>query len=74
MTPQWIPLTLALWMLAQLVIIGLYDLWVTFVVRDQSLLVSSILREWSRQYPIGVVAVGMLLGHLLWPGNGNVRK
>jgi hypothetical protein len=57
---------IASWVLfAALVAVGAVDLWLSY--REPQGTVSALILDTSRRYPILPLAVGLLLGHLLWP-------
>jgi len=59
-------LILSVCIIVNLALVGLWDLFTRFqLVPGRS--VSSYLTEWAGQFLPGVLAVGLILGHLLWP-------
>jgi hypothetical protein len=57
---------LAIVLLSALFAAGLWDLVALFTARDGANTVSYYLSKWSRQFPIGTFAFGIIIGHLLW--------
>jgi hypothetical protein len=57
---------LALYFLFTLMVVGVYELYSLFFV-DGNETVSHYLVEWSRQFLILPLAIGIILGHLLFP-------
>lgn len=57
---------LALVILANCLIIAIWDIWVWYAMPPGHS-VSSVLWAWSTRFPALPLAVGFLLGHLLWP-------
>lgn len=60
-----VPSIIAIWLLANLLLVGLWDGW-QLVLGNPGYTVSSVLRDWSTAYPILPFAIGLLVGHLLW--------
>jgi nitrate reductase NapE component len=59
-------LCVALWLLANLALIGAYDVYAFyFLPADQS--VSYWLQSWSKSWPMLAVGIGIVIGHLCWP-------
>lgn len=52
-----------------------YDLWV-MAVGGKDASISQVVIDYAYQYPIGVLAIGILLGHLFWrmPNRYKVTK
>ena len=69
MTGGWTPFILAVSILCHLTFVGLWDLYVTFFAKDDTMLVSHYLRTWATEMPIAALAVGVVIGHLMWPGH-----
>lgn len=68
MTSSYIGFGLSLWIVGNVLLIGVWDLYATLIAQDNMITVSYYLRAWARDFPVGVLAVGILLGHLIWPG------
>lgn len=66
MANGWTPIILALVLLALLTAIGVYDVLVSYRVIP-GCTVSSVIHDWSQQFPVMPFAIGLLIGHLLWP-------
>ncbi len=60
---------LAAALLLVVVLAGLWDIWVISMGR-QADTVSAVLHQWSLQFPILPLIVGLLLGHIFWPSPG----
>lgn len=59
----------AAWILGNLVLVGLFDLWNLYSI-DPGNTASFYVQQWSRQNPLLPLTVGMILGHLFF---GSVR-
>lgn len=57
----------AVMFLAMVGLVGLFDLWLVLGAPTGSRTVSSWVIEWSHQYPILPLLVGVLIGHLFFP-------
>lgn len=62
-TPQYL---LALCLLTMFLVVGVWDIWVQ-ATGQPAATVSNVLGTWSQQYPMLPLAMGVLIGHLLWP-------
>ena len=62
----WTPVVLALCLRGLLTAIGVYDVLVSYRVIP-GCTVSSVVHEWSQLFPVMPFAIGLLVGHLLWP-------
>jgi hypothetical protein len=57
---------LALGVIAQLAIAGIWDLVCLLLLDRGDCTVSTYLSRWAHDFPIGVLALGIILGHLIW--------
>jgi hypothetical protein len=64
---DWPALVIGVILLAVLAGAGLYDLYVS-VTGYQRPTVSEVIRDWGTRFPPLLIAVGILIGHLFWPG------
>lgn len=71
MDQRTVGLALAIYIVLSLLIVGIWDLYATLWVRDNAITVSAYLRQWAHDFPIGVLSIGVLIGHLVWPGGSN---
>lgn len=60
------PTVLAVSLLATLFVAGCWDVWAVAEGTPQ-LTVSNLIGEWSAQFPVLPLSIGVLLGHLFWP-------
>lgn len=68
-SPQEAGFWVAAWILGNLVLVGLFDLWNLYSI-DSGGTASWYVQSWSRENPLLPLAVGMVLGHLFF---GSVR-
>lgn len=59
----------ALAMLGSFIAVAAWDIYATFRL-EPGQTVSWVLQDWSRQWPVLPLFIGLLLGHLLWPRSG----
>ena len=59
----------ALLLLLSFVVVGVWDIYANFGLPPGQT-VSWVLQDWSRQWPVLPLVMGLLLGHLLWPRGG----
>ena len=64
---EWISLWLGVAIVLSLALAGVWDVWIIYRGQDE-LTVSYILRSWFARFPPAAVALGVLIGHLVWPG------
>jgi hypothetical protein len=63
---DWPAVLLAIWLLFSTLVVGVWDVMVAFrAVPGRT--VSSYLTEWGERWLPGVLLLGIVLGHLLWP-------
>jgi len=56
---------IGLWFLAQLMLVGVWDVW-CISTGNGGYTVSSVVRVWAGAYPALPFGIGMLMGHLFW--------
>lgn len=54
----------AVLMLAAVCLTGVVDIYATWSNQET---VSQVISNWSREFPVLPLAVGLLMGHLFWP-------
>lgn len=64
---SYIPFFLAIYLLANILVVGMWDVYALLVIGSKEYTVSFYLSLWAVKFPIGAVAVGIIIGHLCWP-------
>lgn len=64
---EWSGFVLAIWLLANMLIVGVWDMYALLVLQQPEYSVSSFLHVWLSRFPILAVGTGILIGHLVWP-------
>jgi len=59
-------LYISVWLLANVCIVGLFDIFALFFLTPEET-VSFWIQRWFQQFPILAVALGVVIGHLAWP-------
>jgi hypothetical protein len=59
-------LLIALWLMTNVVAVGLYDVF-AFWFLPTDLSVSHWIQKWLQEFPVFALAVGVVGGHLFWP-------
>jgi hypothetical protein len=59
------PHVLAVLLIVTLAVIGLWDVYVSYLDRPHDT-VSDVLNRWSTQWPVIPLHIGLVLGHILW--------
>jgi len=59
-------LFIALWLIANVLIVGLYDVFALFFLSPEET-VSYWMQAWLRAFPVLGIALGIVIGHLAWP-------
>lgn len=57
---------LALWITANIMLAVLWDVICVWFATTDECYVSTHLSRWAKDFPVGVLAVGVFLGHILW--------
>jgi hypothetical protein len=61
-----VPLVLAVALIGVCSVVGAWDVYAAFSP-SQPQTVSQVVYGWSREFPPLVLAIGIILGHVLWP-------
>jgi len=57
---------IALWLLGNVLLVGVYDVYAIFHLTQEET-VSFWVQRWFRELPVLAVAVGIVIGHIAWP-------
>lgn len=63
---DWVSFVLAVLIHVQLFLIALWDTWI-WVSGSEARTVSAIVWRWAQQFPVGLLFLGFVLGHVFWP-------
>jgi hypothetical protein len=63
-------LTIALLFLFVAALVGIFDLYMVLVNPPNSRTVSNFIVQWSHQWPIIPLCVGVVIGHIFFPTGG----
>jgi hypothetical protein len=66
-TQALIRFVLAIVLIAIIALIALWDAYCLIVVGNTNWSVSYYLSEWAKAFPLGILAVGIAIGHIVWP-------
>lgn len=60
---------LALWIIANVFVAVIWDVGCVWFATTDECYVSTHLSRWAKEFPVGVLALGVFLGHILWQSN-----